>query len=115
MTISELLVQLRASPQQIEFSTVIQVISKYYEYTPTAFTNGEISNESGTNEGSCKLFYFAKLNKLNQAETLNLFGAYYREDVLNTPDGSDHGNIRNFMQTGWDKVIYIGVALHPKT
>jgi hypothetical protein len=32
---------------------------------------------------------------------LACFGTYYRDDVLANPEGSDHGNIRNFMKTGW--------------
>jgi hypothetical protein len=32
---------------------------------------------------------------------LACFGAYYRNDVLGNPEGSDHGNIRNFMESGW--------------
>jgi len=37
---------------------------------------------------------------LTNEQTLALFGRYYREDVLGNPNGNDHANIRNFMQTG---------------
>ena len=40
------------------------------------------------------------LNKLDQEDTLTLFAEHY-QSVLATPDGNDHQNIRNFMQTGW--------------
>ena len=38
---------------------------------------------------------------LSKEETLALFGGYYR-DVVATPEGDDHPNIRNFMKSGWD-------------
>jgi len=71
-------------------------------------------NQAGTNEGSCKIFAFAQLNQLNQQQTLNLFGDYYRLDVLNNPDGTGHQNIRNFMQFGWDGIRFNGEALTAK-
>ena len=43
---------------------------------------------------------------LNQAQTLALFGRFYREDVLNNPNGDDHANIRNFMETGHEGVVF---------
>ena len=36
--------------------------------------------------------------------TLWLFGDFYRKDVLENPDGTDHANIRAFMEGGWDCV-----------
>ncbi|MEP1447388.1 MAG: HopJ type III effector protein [Paraglaciecola sp.] len=44
-------------------------------------------NQAGTNEGSCKIFYFSKLQKLTENQTLALFGSYYRDDVLANPKG----------------------------
>jgi hypothetical protein len=41
------------------------------------------------------------LHHLDQAQTLGLFGDYYRRDVLDNPDGVNHLNIRNFMKYGW--------------
>ena len=70
-------------------------------------------NEAGTNEGSCKIFYFAQLNNLNVQQTLACFGRYYSEDVLSNPTGNDHGNIRNFMKTGWQGIEFKSVALLP--
>ena len=40
---------------------------------------------------------------LSKEETLALFGGYYR-DVVATPEGDDHPNIRNFMKSGWEGV-----------
>jgi hypothetical protein len=105
-------------PEVIEFDDVIQVISQYYDYTPTRFTNGKgdtmVINEAGTNEGSCKIFAFARLNGLNAKQTLASFGRFYREDVLLHPDKTDHGNIRNFMLYGWDGIQFSGNVLTAK-
>ncbi len=90
------------------------VIDANYAFTPTTFQNGEQLNNAGQNNGSCKLFAFARLHQLSAAQTLQCFGAYYREDVLKHPAGSDHQNIRNFMKYGWGGVEFGGEALTPK-
>ena len=59
------------------------------------------SMQQGENSGSCKIFAFAQLHHLDEASTLACFGAYYRDDVLKHPQGSDHQNIRQFINTGW--------------
>lgn len=56
-------------------------------------------------------FSFAKLNQLSKDETLALFGDFYRTDVLQNPEGTDHQNIRNFMVSGWDGISFEGEAL----
>ncbi|WP_158971524.1 HopJ type III effector protein [Paraglaciecola sp. L3A3] len=114
MTINDLIKLVRTQPETIEFSQVIQVIEQNYQYTPTTFTNGGLVSQAGSNEGSCKIFYFAQINRLNAAETLQLFGNYYRQDVLQHPQNSDHGNIRNFMLKGWAGITFDGVALASK-
>jgi len=101
------------SDSNLVFEDCMQVISDNYDYTPTGFQNGELRNEAGQNEGSCKIFAFAQLNNLDQAQTLACFGRFY-QDVLNTPEGSDHGNIRNFMQSGWDGIKFDAEALRAK-
>jgi hypothetical protein len=102
----------------ISFDATIAVITENYNYQATEFSNGlneyTLVNQAGTNEGSCKIFAFAQLNRLNQQQTLNLFGDYYRLDVLNDPDGTGHQNIRSFMQYGWDGIRFNGVALTAK-
>lgn len=112
-SLAAFLVQVTQQESTIEFEQVMQVITDNYQYQPTLFTNGELVNEMGTNEGSCKIFYFAQLNKLSPEQTLACFGRYYREDVLANPNGNDHGNIRNFMQTGWQGIEFKSVALVP--
>jgi hypothetical protein len=115
MTIKDLIAQLRDSPDSIEFGDVMTLIERNYHYTPTGFSNGDIVNEAGSNEGSCKIFYFAQLNALSEMETLPLFGAFYRDDVLANPAGDDHANIRNFILDGWLGIRFEGTALTLKT
>jgi hypothetical protein len=104
--------------ENVSFDETIAVITDNYDYQATEFSNGlneqTLVNQAGTNEGSCKIFAFAQLNRLNQQQTLNLFGDYYRLDVLNNPDGTGHQNIRNFMKFGWDGIHFDGVALTAK-
>lgn len=59
-----------------------------------------VINAAGENEGSAKVFGFAKHHGLSQLDTLKLFGEHYAQ-VQATPNGTDHANIRNF---------YIGVG-----
>ena len=101
--------------EPISFNETIIVITENYHYQPTEFFNGlegdVLINPPGKNEGSCKIFAFAKLHHLSQEQTLNLFGDYYRVDVLQNPHGTDHENIRNFMKYGWDGILFNGEAL----
>ena len=109
-----LLEQLEKSPEKIIFKDVIAYIDENYDFTPTKFTNGNTINEANQNNGSCKVFSFAQLKNLSKEQTLSLFGEFYREDVLNNPDGTDHQNIRNFMKFGWDGISFDGEALKKK-
>ena len=111
MTISCFLNKLNNSPKSIDFTDTMKVIEANYIFTQTAFKNGEINNELGTNSGSCKLFAFAKLNELCVEKTLYCFGDYYRKDVLENPEGTDHANIRNFIKYGWDGIEFENQAL----
>jgi hypothetical protein len=103
--------------QLVSFQDTMDVISLHYDYQPTDFSNGlsePVLNEAGRNEGSCKIFAFAKLHGLSEAETLALFGDFYRKDVLENPHGADHQNIRIFMRDGWAGVVFKGEALQIK-
>lgn len=99
---------------QHDFEDTMAVISSHFDYTPTAFTNGlsasQVENAAGQNEGSCKIFAFAKLMALSEQQTLLCFGRFY-QDVLSTPEGTDHANIRNFMRDGWAGIRFAGQAL----
>ncbi len=118
MTMSELNNLLVSTPEKIEFDQLIQLINDNYTYTPSRFTNGtendHVINEAGSNEGSCKIFSFARLNKLDEKQTLACFGQYYRDDVLQHPENNDHANIRNFIKHGWSGIQFDTVALIKK-
>jgi hypothetical protein len=114
MELNEFLQRLNDAPDGIAFNDTIALIDALYDFTPTAFANGATRNEVGQNNGSCKLFSFAKLNGLSKQQTLACFGDYYRRDVLGNPDGTDHQNIRNFMQSGWEGIRFEGEALKHK-
>lgn len=106
--------KLNNNPNSIEFTDTMELIDTLYDFTPTAFSNGKLKNETGQNSGSCKLFCFAQLHKLNQQQTLACFGAYYRQDVLQHPDNTDHQNIRNFINTGWHGIHFAAQPLREK-
>ena len=107
----ELLAQLKDG--SAKFADVLAFIEARYQHTPTAFQNGAQFNASTENQGSAKVFSFAKLEGLSQQDTLNLFAEHYAS-VLATPEASDHQNIRQFMQNGWDGVKFEGEALAAK-
>jgi len=106
MSPEELISQIKSVPETVQFRDVMDVISAHYTFTPTGFWNGNLYNQPGENEGSCRIFAFARLNGLDEQETLHCFGDYYRQDVCANPDGDKHANIRNFMKTGWAGVQF---------
>ncbi|KMQ60813.1 type III effector [Chryseobacterium sp. BLS98] len=109
-----LLEQLKNNPETIQFKEVIAYIDENYDFTPSSFKNGDTVNEAGQNNGSCKVFSFAKLQGFSKDQTLSLFGEFYREDVLKNPEAADHQNIRNFMRYGWDGISFEGESLQQK-
>jgi hypothetical protein len=111
MQLHVFLAKLTSTPEQISFSETIATVEANYEFMPTAFRNGELENAAGQNSGSCKLLSFAKLHDLSPEQTLHCFGDYYRSDVLQHPDATDHQNIRNFIRFGWDGVHFENPAL----
>ena len=118
MSVAKFVQEIRQNADSVSFDEVIAVIKENYQYTPTRFSNGvgvtRVINDAGQNEGSCRIFSFAHLNNLNEAETLSCFGKFYREDVLGNPSGNDHTNIRNFMRDGWAGIVFDGEALAVK-
>ena len=111
MTITEFKKILATSPTNISFSDTIEVIESNYTFTPTAFSNGNLTNEAGQNSGSCKVFAFANKVGLTKQETLACFGTYYFDEVLQEPKGDSHQNIRNFMKTGFEGLNFDGKPL----
>jgi len=96
----------------VPFTAVIAFIETYYKHQPTAFKNGDAYNEATQNQGSAKVFAFAKINDLNVDDTLCLFAEHY-QSVLMQPTATDHQNIRQFMAQGWEGIQFEGTALTP--
>ena len=114
MNLESFLEKLKDNPKNTAFEDTISVIDSNYDFTPCEFSNGDLLNAANQNNGSCKIFAFAKLHRLTEEETLHCFGDYYRKDVLEHPDANDHQNIRNFISTGWHGITYKNDALTPK-
>jgi hypothetical protein len=106
--------RLDAEPESIQFADTIALIDSLYEFQPTAFRNGSVHNEAGQNSGSCKVFAFGQRHGFTEQQVLASFGAFYRDEVLNDPQGDNHQNIRNFMRSGWDGIEFDGEALRPR-
>ena len=114
MNLESFLEKINQTPEAIAFAETIAVIEENYTFDPTAFENGALHNVTGENSVSCKLFAFAELQNLSEAATLSCFGAYYYDEVLKNPDGTNHQNIRNFMKTGWEGIAFYGSPLTAK-
>ena len=118
MNPQQLAARVRAG-EPVSFEEVMAVVAQHYRYRPCRFRNGlgrdPIVNEAGTNEGSCRVLYLGRLLALSETHTLELFGDYYRRDVLGAPNGTDHANIRRFMRDGWAGVDFDDVVLEPKS
>lgn len=106
--------KLDASPQSVMLDEALGVIDAIYEFTPVAFSNGEIHNAAGEAVRSCRLYAFAQLHHLDERQTLTLFGEHYRE-VLADPQGSAHTTIRTFMRLGRAGVKYSVFPLKART
>ena len=97
----------------LTFTDVLKFIDTYYQHQPAAFKNGDAYNEATQNQGSARVFAFARLNNLSAEDTLYLFAEHY-QSVLATPDATDHQNIRQFMANGWPGIVFEGEALVAK-
>lgn len=114
LTVNEFITRLNTASETIMFDEVMAVISNHYNYQSSTFTNGELINQAGTNEGSCKVFAFAQKHNLSEQATLNCFAQFYREDVLTNPTGTDHANIRSFIKNGWSGITIDSAVLTAK-
>ena len=98
----------------VTFGDVLDVIEAHYRFTPAAFDNGigddAVCNAVDQNQGSCRVFAFARLHDLTEKETLTCFAEHYRA-VLDDPEGTGHANIRRFMRDGWAGIRFHGEPL----
>ncbi|WBX73559.1 HopJ type III effector protein [Tenacibaculum pacificus] len=114
MTLQEFKNTLKNTPKNIQFSDTISVIEENYNFTPSAFKNGDLENASTQNLGSCKVLSFAVKQELSKEEALACFAQYYFIDVLENPTATDHQNIRNFMNTGFEGLSFENETLSEK-
>ncbi|MDP5253193.1 MULTISPECIES: HopJ type III effector protein [unclassified Vibrio] len=114
MNKNEFLAELKANPQGIEFEQTMAVIDAHYTFSAADFTNGEVQNAAGQNNGSAKILAFGIEEGLSEQDTLHCFGRFYRQDVLQHPDNDDHQNIRNFIRFGWQGVSFTAPVLTGK-
>ena len=93
-----------------DFEDTMALIDRHFDHAPTGFANGPLYNGPEENQGSCKIFALGQFGNLTEAQTLSLFGRHYRH-VLQEPTGTDHGNIRQYMTTGWSGIRFDAPAL----
>ena len=111
--LKEFLKLLSLKPEHVDFEDTLSVIDQHYDFTPTHFRNGDVSNKAGENIGSCKIFAFAQLHNLSEEQTLICFGRFYNH-VKTNPKGNDHKNIRQFIRKGWSGLYIDGEPLRLK-
>jgi hypothetical protein len=81
------------------FAATLAFIDQWFEFTPAAFRNGNVSNTVDQNQGSCRVLSMALLLGLSSEQTLKCFGEHYR-DVLATPTVDNHHNLRRLQAEG---------------
>ena len=98
----------------MQFSDFTDLIESEYNFTPTAFTNGDLSNKAEENQGSAKVFCFGLMHSLSEHEALRCFGEHYQSVLDSLGDNTSHLNIRTFMRLGWKGVNINASALTNK-
>lgn len=90
------------------FNDVITWIDTHYDFTYIPFSVGALENtDTSKTTGSCKVLAYAKLvwPKLSQVGALDLFAEHFT-NVKETPEGTNHPNIRALMKCGIDGVVF---------
>jgi hypothetical protein len=82
-----------------QFSSTLAFINQWFDFTPSAFRNGNVSNNADQNQGSCRVLSMALMLGLSTAQALKCFGEHYR-DVLATPGVDNHHNLRRLQAEG---------------
>ncbi len=95
------------------FKDSLALIEQHFEYQPCGFRNGPLVNAEGENAGSCRIFGLGQYCNLSEVDTLKPFAEHYQQ-VLDDPTGESHGNIRQFISTGWSGIRFEGVPLRQR-
>ncbi len=96
-----------------DFDDTLALIERHFQYQATGFHNGPLYNAAGENAGSCRVFALGQYCNLSEADTLALFAQHYQQ-VLDDPAGDSHGNIRQFISTGWSGIEFDDRPLIPR-
>jgi hypothetical protein len=79
MTLDDFIARLGTN-HNLVFEETLAIITSYYDFTPTGFTNGigddSLCNGPDENQGSCKVFAFGMLNGLDEKQLLACFGEH---------------------------------------
>lgn len=97
-----------------QFSSTLDFIAEWFEFTPSAFMNGNVANAVDQNQGSCKVFALAQLLELTNEQALRCFGEHYR-DVVATPDVDNHHNLRRVLREGLENITFDQFPLTQKS
>ena len=84
MLTNKFLEKMRLSPEPVSSEGTMAAIEQNCQFTETGFSNGEVKNAAGQNDGSCKIFSPGHLNSLTDEQTLHCFGYLYRKRYLAT-------------------------------
>ena len=95
------------------FADTLTFIDTWFEFTPTAFQNGNVSNSADQNQGSARVFALAETLGLSSEQALRCFGEHYR-DVLATPDVDNHHNLRRVLREGLSNISFDQFPLQAK-
>eukprot|EP01031_Cornospumella_fuschlensis_P036180 gene36180-43882_t len=103
---------IKGGKREVSIQDTLAIIDKHYEYIAVPFTVGDAQSKSNENIGDAKILSFALMTRMNEEQTLRLFGEVYRNL---SPTGTDHTNLRNFAKLGWAKVVFkSGLAIVSK-
>ncbi len=97
-----------------QFAATLAFINQWFDFTPSAFRNGKVSNTAEQNQGSCRVLSMALLLGLTKEQTLKCFGEHYR-DVLATPGVDNHHNLRRLQAEGLVDIHFDHTPLQRKT
>lgn len=95
------------------FADTLAFIGQWFDFKPTAFRNGSVSNAADQNQGSCRVLAMALQLGLTAEQALKCFGEHYR-DVLATPGVDNHHNLRRLQAEGLVNIVFDSPPLHRK-
>ena len=106
--------KIKGGKDKVTLKETLAFIDEHYLYFEVPFKNGPLYSKPNENVGSAKIFSFALMTRMSEAQALSMFGEVY-DAVKATPAGTDHPNIRQFMKTGLKEVLFeSGLAISSK-